>query len=119
MGDGPAIRVHPDDPDLADLANRYVEFHRAQGNDVTIGVKLGWLLEQAGLTVESFRGGGPVLRVPPQLRSPSWAAREAMMRAGFADADDLTRWNAAFERVDQLVDRPWMTVPVYVAVGRV
>lgn len=116
--DAPAVRVHPDDPDLADLADRYCEFHCAQGNDLSVGVKLGWLLEQAGLTVESFRGGGPVLRVPPMLRPPSWAAREAMVQAGFADAADLARWEEAFRRADQLTERPWMSVPIFVAVGR-
>lgn len=116
--DAASARVHPDDPDLADLADRYHEFHRARGNDLTVGVKLGWLLEQAGLVVESFRGGGPVRRVPPMLRPPSWAAREAMVQAGFADASDLARWERAFQRADQREERPWMSVPVYVAVGR-
>lgn len=116
--DGPASRLHPEDPDLADLADRYCEFHRAMGNDLTVGVKLGWLLEQAGLAVESFRGGGPVLRVPPMLRPPSWAAREAMVQAGFADAADLARWQEAFRRADQLTERPWMSVPIFVAIGR-
>ncbi len=117
--DGPAIRIHPQDPDLTDLAQRYFEFHRARGNDLTVGAKLGWLLERAGLAVESFRGGGPVLRQPPALRPPSWAAREAMVAAGFADAADLARWEDAFRRSDQLAVRPWMTMPVYVALGRV
>lgn len=114
-----AIQVHPDDPDLSDLAARYEQFHRVRGNDLTVGVKLGWLLEHAGLAVESFRGGGPVLRVPPMLRPPSWAARDAMVQAGLADAADLARWEAAFQRTDELSERPWMSVPVFVAVGRV
>lgn len=114
-----AIRLHPEDPDIADLSDRYHEFHRVKGNDMTVGVKLGWLLEHAGLRVESFRGGGPILRVPPQLRPPSWAARQALVAAGMADADDLARWESAFQRADQLTERPWMSVPTFVAVGRV
>jgi len=117
--DGAAIRLHPEDPDLTDLNQRYHELHRARGNDLTVGVKLGWLIEQAGLTVEAFRGGGPMLRVPPFLRPPSWAARDALVAAGLADADDLARWEAAFQRADQLVERPWMSVASFVAVGRV
>lgn len=57
--------------------------------------------------------------MPPTLRPPSWVAREAMVQAGFADADDLARWEGAFQRVDQLTERPWMSVPILVAVGRV
>lgn len=115
----PLVRRYPDDPDIADLAERYEEFQRVQGNDLTVGLKLGSLLEQAGLVVEAFRVGGPVLRVPPGMRGPSWAARGAMVAAGLADADDVARWAAAFERSDQLTVRPWMSISVFVAVGRV
>lgn len=116
--DGAALRIHPDDPDIADLQARYAEMHRSRGNDTNIGPTLGTLLETAGLQVESFRSGGPVLRVPPQLRPPSWAARGALVAAGLATTKDLSRWAAAFERVDVLPTRPWMTVPLFVAVGR-
>ncbi|MGH4006653.1 MAG: methyltransferase domain-containing protein [Pseudonocardiaceae bacterium] len=116
--DAAAMRVYPDDPDIADLNARYIEMHRARGNNINIGPALGALLETAGLQVESFRSGGPVSRVPPQLRLPSWAARDALVAAGLATAKDLSRWAAAFERVDALVTRPWMTVASFIAVGR-
>jgi SAM-dependent methyltransferase len=115
----PLVRRYPDDPDIADIQQRYEQFQGVRGNDLTVGLKLGSLLEQAGLVVEAFRAGGPVLRVPPGLRGPSWAAREAMVAAGLADDNDITRWAAAFERSDQLTDRPWMSITALVAVGRV
>lgn len=115
----PLIQLYPDDPDIAELGERYREFHHRQGNDLAVGMRLGWLLEREGLAVQSFRTGGPVLRVPPGLRPPSWAAREAMVAAGLADADDLARWQAAFERIDQVAERPWMSVALFIAVGRV
>lgn len=116
--DGAAMRMHPDDPDIADLNARYIEMHRSRGNNIDIGPTLGALLETAGLQVESFRSGGPVYRVQPQLRPPSWAARDALVAAGLATAKDLSRWAAAFERVDALPTRPWMTVASFMAVGR-
>ena len=116
--DGTAVRVHPDDPALADLDERYRAFHRARGNDLLVGVRLGWLLEQAGLAVEVFRHIGPLMRVPPGLRPPGWAAREAMVAEGFADAEDLMRWEQAFIRYDQLVQRPWIHVAGFLAIGR-
>ena len=116
--DGTAMRVHPEDADIADLNARYLELHRSRGNDIGIGPALGALLETAGLQVESFRSGGPVYRVPPQLRPPSWAARDTLVAAGLATRKDVTRWAAAFERIDALPTRPWMTVATFVAVGR-
>jgi SAM-dependent methyltransferase len=35
--DGTAMRMLPDDPDLADLSQRYLAFHTARGNDPTPG----------------------------------------------------------------------------------
>ncbi|MGH3886591.1 MAG: class I SAM-dependent methyltransferase [Pseudonocardiaceae bacterium] len=116
--DGTAMRMHPEDPDIADLNARYVELHRSRGNDIALGPALGALLETAGLQVESFRSGGPVYRVAPQLRPPSWAARDALVATGLATAKDLSRWEAAFERIDALPTRPWMTVASFMAVGR-
>ena len=116
--DGTAMRVHPQDPDLADLDARYIQMHRSRGNNIAIGPTLGTLLETAGLRVESFRSGGPVLQVPPQLRPPSWAARDALVAARLATATDLRRWAAAFERIDALPMRPWMTLAFFMAVGR-
>ncbi|MGH3870966.1 MAG: methyltransferase domain-containing protein [Pseudonocardiaceae bacterium] len=116
--DAAAIRLHPEDPDIADLDARYIELHRCRGNNIRIGPALGALLETAGLAVESFRSGGPVLRVPPQLRMPAWAARDALVAAGLATAKDLSRWTAAFERFDALATRPWLTTAFFVAVGR-
>ncbi|MGH3902233.1 MAG: class I SAM-dependent methyltransferase [Pseudonocardiaceae bacterium] len=116
--DAAAMRLHPDDPDIADLHARYVDLHRSRGNNINIGPMLGTLLETTGLQVESFRSGGPVFRIPPQLRTPAWAARDALVAARLATGKDLRRWAAAFERVDALPTRPWMTVASFMAVGR-
>ncbi|HTF47118.1 MAG TPA: methyltransferase domain-containing protein [Pseudonocardia sp.] len=116
--DGTATRMHPDDPDLADLTDRYLAFHRARGNHLLAGMQLGWLLEQAGLAVEVFRHIGPLMRIPPGLRPAGWAARDALVVAGFADAADLLRWERAFDRLDRAQPRPWGHVAGFLAIGR-
>jgi SAM-dependent methyltransferase len=116
--DGTAVRLVPDDPDL-DIGPRYQEFHAGLGNDLSVGLQLGRLLEEAGTVVERFSCLAPVLRPPPGIRPPQWAAREAMVTAGVLAADDVERWRRAFERMDAQTTRPWMFVPMFVAVGRV
>lgn len=116
--DGTATRMHPDDPDLADLTDRYLAFHRARGNHLLAGVQLGWLLEQVGLAVEMFRHIGPLMRIPPGLRPAGWAARDALVAAEFAAAEDLLRWERAFARLDLVTPRPWGHVAGFLAVGR-
>ncbi len=81
-------RIMPLDPDL-DLIDRYLEFQRRRGNDLSIGMRLGPLLEEAGLAVEWFRCASPVLRFRAGHRPPQWAAREAMRAAGMADDADI------------------------------
>jgi len=111
--------IRPSDPDISDLQDRYHAYHEARGNDLGVGRTLGELLESAGLAVEAFRVGGPVLRVPPGLRGPAWAALDALLAAGLATADDVARWDAAFTRSDARVERPWAFFPTCIAVGRV
>lgn len=113
-----AMRVYPEIPDLTDMYARYVEFHRCQGNDITIGQALGSLLEAGGVNVEIFRISGPVIKAPVGMRGPAWAAREAMVSAGFATAADIARWETTFQRMDTLPSRPWISMAPFVAVGR-
>jgi 2-polyprenyl-3-methyl-5-hydroxy-6-metoxy-1,4-benzoquinol methylase len=47
--DYPAFRLRPPDPDLAELNARYEQWHAQQGNDLTVGLRLGELLAAAGL----------------------------------------------------------------------
>lgn len=109
----------PTDPDVADLQARYRAYQESRGNDMTVGRALGDLLEAAGLAVEVFRCGGSVIRIPPGLRGPAWAAIDVMRAAGFANADDVARWDAAFARLDASTQRPWAAFPSCLAVGRV
>lgn len=111
-------KVRPAVPELYDLMDRYVEFQEQRGNDMTIGASLGILLEGAGLDVERFRFGGPVLRVPLGMRGPPWAARDVMLAAGVVSRDDVARWSAGFAKLDAEEYRPWITMPVFVAIGR-
>ena len=98
--------------------HRYVQFHRHEGNDPQIGLRLSRLLRNAGLTVLDHTGTFSVISPPPGLRPPSWAARGAMVAAGLATPDDVARWQRALERLDAQPERPTMFVPQFTATGR-
>lgn len=106
------------DGPLADLARRYVAFHAARGNDLRTGLRLDRLLRGAGLEVEAYEGRTTILAMPAGSRPPAWAARDALVDAGFATADDLATWAAAFERADAATERPTLFAPMFLAYGR-
>lgn len=113
-----AMRLRPTDPDLEDLNNRYFQWHASEGNDLSVGLRLGELLADAGLDVEHFSGRYNIVKVLPGLRPPSWAATEAMVSAGLATAEDVSRWGAALERMDHQPDRPTFFATTFQAYGR-
>jgi hypothetical protein len=110
--------VRPPVSDLEELEARYREWHEQQGNDVSVGLRLGELLAGAGLEAVEHHGRYQILRPPPGLRSPGWAARDALVAAGLATPDDVERWAAAFERVDRAEERPTIFAPLFFAFGR-
>lgn len=112
------LRTLPGDPDVEDLAGRYRQWHERQGNDLSIGLRLAELLHAAGLGPVEHHGRYEIVVMPPGLRPPSWAGREALVSAGLATSADLARWGAAFDRLDRAEQRPTMFVPLFVAFGR-
>jgi SAM-dependent methyltransferase len=114
--DGAAMRMRPADPDLEQMNEAYTRFHAAKGNDLEVGLRLADLLTAAGLDVVDFRGRYNIVKPPTGLRPPSWAAREAMIEAGFATASDVTRWQAALDRTS--ATPPTIFAPLFTAVGR-
>jgi SAM-dependent methyltransferase len=116
--DGTAIRVIPEaeHPDLVDLQERYLAFRAARGEDNAAGLRLAERLVRAGLELVEFRGRYVIREVSPGLRSPAWAAREAMAAAGMATAEDLRRWDRAFEAAAQR--QATFFAPMFTAVGR-
>ena len=113
-----ALRTRPSDPDVDDLAARYQEWHAQRGNDLSVGLRLGELLETAGLETVEHQGLYQIFAAPPGMRPPPWAGRDALRAAGLATDADIERWSAAFERIDRLETRPTMFVPLFLAVGR-
>ena len=113
-----ALRFTAGEPDLEDLDERYRELHRARGNDLSVGLRLGDLLTGAGLAVERYACRAPVFRVPPGMRPPSWAARAELAAAGLAAGADIKRWEDAFARLDSAERRPWLFPAYFVAIGR-
>jgi len=116
--DGTAFRMMDLDPDLEDLHDTFVEFHRRKDNDLQPGLRLGKQLRAAGLEVLEHIGRYDVLQAPPGMRPPSWAAREAMVEESVITEDDVSRWGRAFERLDQQALRPTVFGAAFVAIGR-
>jgi hypothetical protein len=52
------------------------------------------------------------------MRSPAWAARQAMVAAGVATEADVARWEATQTRMDGLEERPTFFAPLFSAIGR-
>lgn len=116
--DGTGVRMRPSDPDLDDLDDRYWQWHRQQGNDVSVGLRLDQLVAGAGLDVVEFSGRYEIIVPPPGARTPGWAAHEALVASGLATADDVARWDAAYLRSDAMAERPTVFVPLFCAIGR-
>ncbi len=113
-----AWRMLGAEPDAVDLMDRYTTFHRARGNDPQIGLRLGALLQGAGLELVEHRGTWTVMPAPVGVRPPPWVAREAMVRDGIATTDDVDRWQAALERMDRSTTRPTVFMPFFTATAR-
>jgi SAM-dependent methyltransferase len=118
--DGTAIRVIPqaEHPDLVGLQERYLAFRAARGDDNAAGLRLAERLVGAGLELVEFRGRYVIRELSPGLRSPAWAAREAMVAAGMATSEDLRRWDQAFEATAAAVRPPTFFAPMFTAIGR-
>lgn len=112
-------RRDPDHDDVADCYQRWFALMRRQGNDLSIGAKLGRLLVEHGL--ELIERSARYMRGPvgeDYWRGGPWAAKQALVEAGLATDDDVSRWDATFHRLFRLpVDRVFFT-PFYRAIGR-
>ena len=113
-----AARTLDDDPELLDLWERYNDFHRGLGNDVSVGLRLGKLVVGAGLELVRHVGVYQIVSLVPGIRPPAWAAREAMLAAGYITPQDISKWQAAFERLDKRALRPTLFIPLFIAIGR-
>lgn len=101
--DATAMRMRPPENAAAmmEMAERYAQFHAGLGNDLSVGLRLGDLLERAGLEDVDHRGRYEIIRPRSGMRPPAWAARAEMLAAGVVNDDDLTRWQAEFDRLDR------------------
>jgi SAM-dependent methyltransferase len=105
-------------PEAAELGARYVRWHELRGNDPRVGRRLAALGRAAGLEIVADRGWTVDGPAPRGMRGPAWAAREELVRAGLATADDVARWDAAFTALDAAPERPSLSLPVFAAVCR-
>jgi hypothetical protein len=89
-----------------------------RGDDNAAGLRLAERLVRAGLELVEFRGRYVTRELSPRLRSPAWAAREAMVAAGVASSEDLRRWERAFEATAAAARPPTFFAPMFTAIGR-
>jgi SAM-dependent methyltransferase len=115
--DGTAVRWDAIDSGLIDLYRRFEGFLVAtKGTDLSIGPKLGSCLRAAGLDIFMRQAFYQTVSPVPDGGAP-WAAREAMVRAGFASADDVDLWEKAISRTAANPNSV-VFVPTFSAAGR-
>jgi SAM-dependent methyltransferase len=112
------VRIQNADPDISDLWERWREMMGRRGNDASIGPGLAALVRDAGLNVTDADARFDVVELTPQLRPPSWAARDALVDAGLATADDVARWDNAFVCLAHQPEPTVAYVPIYRVVAR-
>ena len=113
-----ATRSSPVDPDINEQFERYAAFHRALGNDVRMGARLGALVRAAGLEVAEHRGS--FQRVPAMLLAdggPLVSAQDAMIAEGVLKEDEVDAWSAARQRFAAQPDAE-MWFATFIAIGR-
>jgi SAM-dependent methyltransferase len=108
VADGTAMQTLPE----------HAAFRAARGDDNRAGLRLADRLVRAGLEVVEFRGRYMIGNLPPGVRPPGWAAREAMLVAGLATEADVGRWDRAFQELEAAPVRPTVFAPFFTAVGR-
>ena len=117
--DGSAFRSErPVDPDIQDLMDRYWQMLAHKGCERLAGPSLGAYAEDAGLRVVARHPRIDAIPLLPGLRPPAWAARQAMLDSGHATADDVARWEAAFERNDATPTTNFLFGPMYAVIAR-
>jgi len=116
--DGTGMRMRPADPVFDEMMERYTAFQEGRQGDMRMGLRLDLLLEAAGLEVVAYRGLYDIVTLPPGLRGPAWAARDAMVAAGSASHDDLDRWDARYQEREASGEPVTFFFPRFVAVGR-
>ncbi|MDA4117991.1 MAG: methyltransferase domain-containing protein [Thaumarchaeota archaeon] len=113
-----AARIRPVDPDIEDLSNRYINYLKSLGNDVSIGLRLGELVKGAGLVTTERDARYQIIDSVKGIRPPSWAAHQSMVNAGAATVEDVARWDAALHRYEELQSDKVVFAPIFRVVAR-
>ncbi len=113
-----AFRVVPEDPDLREEHDRYIELLCRQGADPSIGPTLAHRIEAHGFEVADFGGRYEVFwQAESRTLGPARAARKALLDSGLASAEDAARWDAAGERFLGTTHGRYLMAPIFHALA--
>jgi len=113
-----AMRLRPQDGAVTELLAAYQRFQLERGAALELGLHLDDLLRGAHLEVLSYLGLTDVLPLPPGVRGPAWAAREAMVEAGVVTEAQVDAWGRRFDEMEHRGEQLTVFAPRYLAVGR-
>jgi SAM-dependent methyltransferase len=113
-----AMRLRPEDQTIRQLMDAYQRFQLARGAALEVGLHLDELLSGAGLEVVAYLGLCDVMALPPGVRGPSWAARDAMVEANVITPAQVEEWGRHLDELEASGQRITVFAPRYLAVGR-
>lgn len=117
--DGNAIRYpHEPLPEAVEMERCWWRMLADAGNDIEIGAHVGDLAEAAGFSVLARRGRFDIFPITPQMRPPSWAARERMRDAGACTDDDIERWDTALTAFAERGAGGYVHLPQFTVLAR-
>jgi hypothetical protein len=103
---------------MRQLVEAYRRFQLGRGAALEVGLHLDELLAAAGLEVVDYLGLCDVMTLPPGVRGPAWAAREAMLEAAVVTQDEVAAWGRRFDEMERRGEQVTIFAPRYLAVGR-
>jgi ubiquinone/menaquinone biosynthesis C-methylase UbiE len=113
-----AMRLRPEEESISSLMDSYAQFQVQRGAALRVGLHLDELLEGAGLEVVAYQGVADVMTLPPGVRGPGWAAREAMVASGVVTQEQVAGWGRRFDELESSGAKITVFAPRYLAVGR-
>lgn len=105
-------------PEAVEMEQRWWAMLADEGNDIEIGAYVGDLAEEAGFQVVARRGRFDIFPIIPEMRPPSWSARDRMLATGACTEDDIARWDRALTDYAAAGAGGWVNLPNFTVLAR-